>query len=131
MNIIEPLYHKNFIIYCAKHYDNPYCANDEEFFDDINKIKYIKKLLTRYHQTGELKERLILNHIMVLYNIFGASHVPRILYLKCRKQFHMIKPFLILLNCMPRKLYNIGNETIIDTDEIPLDQIIIDQLRKI
>ena len=94
-------------------------------------IKYIKKLITRYIENGELKERLILNHLTILYNLFGPDHLPRILYLKMKPQFTYIKPFLLMLNILPDKLYHIGNEKIIELDNISMDEYIIEQLRNI
>jgi hypothetical protein len=122
---------ENFLIYCAKHYDNPQCHSTEEFLEDLKHLKYIKKLLTRYIENGDLKERLILNHITILYNLFGAEHLPRILYLKMQTQFCFLKPFLIMLNILPDKLYNIKNEKIIDVDFIPMDNLIVEKLRMI
>jgi hypothetical protein len=66
--------------------------------EDIKRIKYIKKLVKRYVENGDLKERLILNHLTILYNVFGAEHLCRILYLKMKIQYSFIKPFLIMLN---------------------------------
>lgn len=129
--LIEPLNHKNYFLYCAKYYDNPQCADIEEFKEDLNRIKYIKKLLTRYEQKGELKERLILNHLTTLYNVFGPQHLPRILYLKMKSQIKYITPFLILLNCMPDNLFNIDDEEIIFTDEWPIDARITQRLRNL
>jgi len=63
---------KNFVLYAAKHYDNPGCESIEEFHDDLNRFKYIKRLFTKYQETGEIKERLVLNHLIALYNLFGA-----------------------------------------------------------
>jgi hypothetical protein len=82
-------------------------------------------------ESGDLKERLILNHIIILYNVFGAEHLPRILYLKMRKQFQYLKPFLVMLNIMPNKILNVGEEKIIDLDLIGLDPIIVEALRVI
>jgi hypothetical protein len=127
--IFEKLTDENFLIYAAKCYDNPQCHSTEEFFEDLKRIKYIKKLITRYLESDDLKERLILNHIIILYNVFGAEHLPRILYLKMKPQYTYLKPFLILLNILPEKLYNIKDETVIDTDTIPLDAKIINALR--
>ena len=62
----ENLTEKNFLLYCASHYDNAKYASTEDFIEDLNRLKYIKKLITRYLEYGELKERLILNHIIVL-----------------------------------------------------------------
>jgi hypothetical protein len=87
--------------------------------------------LTRYNEGGELKEQLILNHIIVLNNVFGAEHACRILYLKLSKYFEQIIPFLVLLNILPDKLYNIGNDAVINLDVIIMDSKIVDKLRKI
>jgi hypothetical protein len=120
---------ENFLLYCAKYYDNPQCHSTEEFLEDLNRIKYIKKLITRYVESGDLKERLILNHITILYNVFGAEALCRILFLKMKKQMSCVKPFLLLLNIMPDKIYNIAEEKIIDTNLIIMDQKIINALR--
>jgi len=120
----------NFLVYCAKIYDNPQMANSEEFLEDLDRIKYIKKLITRYVESNDLKERLILNHIITLHNCFGI-HLSKILYLKLEKQFHCIKPFLIMLNALPEVIYNVGNYNKVYTDEIPMDLNIIRALRKI
>lgn len=121
----------NFLMYCAKHYENPQCHSTEEFIEDLKRIKYIKKLITRYIENGELKERLILNHLIILYNVFGPEHLSKILYLKMKPQFKYLKPFLILLNVLPKTLYNIKDEKVIDTDEIIMDEKIISSLRKV
>jgi len=127
----EKLTDKNFLLFCAHYYDNSRYVSTEEFVEDLNRIKYIKKLITRYVEYGELKERLILNHIIVLNNCFGPEVVCKILYLKLKDQMKYIKPFLILLNVLPEKIYNVGDENIIDTNFIEMDQNIVDKLRKI
>ena len=127
----EKLTNENFLIYAAKHYDNAQCHSTEEFIDDLKRIKYIKKLITKYVESGELKDRLILNHLIILNNVFGAVHLPRILFLKMNKQFMYIKPFLILLNVLPDKLYNVGDVDVIDIDTIPMDENIVEKLRAI
>lgn len=127
----ENLTDKNFLLYCASHYDNVKYASTEDFVEDLNRLKYIKKLITRYVEYGELKERLILNHIIVLNNCFGPEVLCRILYLKLRPQMKYVKPFLVLLNIMPERLYNIDDEQIIDTDLIEMDQNIVAKLRKV
>lgn len=127
----EILTEANFLLYCAKHYDNPHCLSMEEFQEDINRFKYIKRLFNKYKDTDELRERLILNHIVILYNIFG-SHATRMLFLKLKDYEPQLKPFLILLNRLPEKIYGIGVEgRTINTLDIKLDQKIIDALRKI
>lgn len=129
--IVENLTHKNYLLYCAKYYDNPQCIDVQEFKEDLNRIKYIKKLITRYEQKGELREQLIFNHILTLYNVFGPNHLPRILYLKMKDQLEYITPFLIALSCMPKTLYNIDGESLIFTDEWPINATVIERLRKL
>ena len=129
--IIENLTHKNYLLYCAKYYDNPQCIDVLEFKEDLNRIKYIKKLITRFEQKGELKEQLIYNHILTLYNVFGPKHLPRILYLKMREQLQYITPYLIMMNCMPDTLYNIDGEPLVFTDEWPINEIVVERLRKL
>ncbi len=123
---------KNLLIYCIKAYDNNQCVGIEEFYEDLRRIKYIKKLLTRYEQTGELKERLILNHIITLNNVFGPEVLVKIMFLKMRKFMKYLKPFLILINVLPDKVYNIEREgNVIYTDDFPMDQKIVEALREL
>lgn len=122
---------KNFLLFCAHHYDNAKYVSTEDFLEDLNRIKYIKKLITRYVEYGELKERLILNHIIVLNNCFGADACCKILYFKLQPQMKYIKPFLILLNILPDRIFNVGNENIVDTDLIEMDEEIVARLRKV
>ena len=126
----DNLTEKNFLLFCAKHYDNP-VSDSEEFFEDLNRLKYVKKLITRYTDNGELKERLILNHIIILNNCFGPEALCKILYLKLKDQMKYIKPFLIFLNVLSDKIYDVGDEKIIETDLIPMDEKIIEKLRAI
>lgn len=120
----------NFLLYCAKCYDNP-ISDYEEFIEDLNRLKYIKKLITRYIDSGDLKERLILNHIIILNNCFGPEALNKILYLKLKSQMKYIKPFLLLLNILPDKILNVGKEKIVYTDSIDMDNDVITKLRKI
>lgn len=127
----EKLTDKNFLLYCASHYDNAQYASTEDFVEDLNRLKYIKKLITRYVEYGELKERLILNHIIVLNNCFGPEALCRILYLKLKPQMKYVKPFLILLEVLPDKIYNVDDELVIDTNLIEIDANIVARLRKV
>ncbi len=122
---------KNFILYAAQNYHNPCCNSVDEFNEDIRRIKYLKKLVTRYIQTGELRERLILNHIIVLSNIFDPETLCRILFLKMEPQFGYIKPFLLALNILIDKIINVKNERVVDTSNIVMDEQIIGALRRI
>ena len=120
----------NFIMYAMKHYQNPQCMNVEEFHDDLKRIKYIKRLFSRYVSSGDLKERLILNHLIILYNSFGKE-ATKMLFFKIERQFWPhLKTFLIFLHYMPEVLHGVGNKPILNTN-IPLDQTIIEALRQI
>jgi hypothetical protein len=124
----EHLDNANFILYAAKHYNNPQCFDTEEFLDDLKRFKYLKRLFGKYQETGELRERLILNHITILYNVFG-DHATRMLFLKLESYSSCLKPFIVLLNYMPDKI-NIEDRIIYSSD-MDMDPIIIEVLRKI
>jgi hypothetical protein len=126
----EKLTDENFLIFCAKHYDNPQAMSTEEFLEDLERIKYIKKLINRYVESGDLKERLILNHIVTLYNCFGHN-LAKILFLKLENQFRYVKPFLVMINMIPAVIYNVGTHEKVLTDLIDMDSTIINALRKI
>lgn len=128
----EKLDETNFLLYAAKHYDNPSCFDTLEFYEDLNRFKYLKRLFSRYEESGELKERLILNHIIVIYNLFGVEASTRMLFFKLRDYHVLLKPFLVFLNYCPDRVYNIGLEgKTINTSDIPLDPVIVSALRKI
>jgi hypothetical protein len=127
----EKLTNENYLIFCAQHYNGNRYYTTEEFVEDLNRVKYIKKLITRYIENDELKERLILNHIIVLNNCFGPDITCKILYLKLKKQMKYIKPFLVFLNIIPEKIYNVDDEEVVDTNFIEMDSIVIDRLRKV
>lgn len=127
----EKLTDSNFLLFCAHNYENSQYASTEDFIEDMNRIKYIKKLITRYIENGDLKERLILNHIIILNNCFGPEALCKILYLKLKPQMKYIKPFLILLNILPDKILNVDDELIVDTDMIEIDSGIVAKLRKV
>jgi hypothetical protein len=118
-------------MYAMKHYDNPQCCSVEEFNEDLNRFKYIKKLITRYVETGDLKERLILNHLIILNNVFGPTPLVRMIFLKMESQLTYIKPFLIMLSIMPEVVYNVRDIPAYETDIIPMDDNVIQALRKI
>lgn len=128
----EKLDETNFLLYAAKHYDNPSCFDTLEFYEDLNRFKYLKRLFSRYQETGELKERLILNHIIVLYNLFGVEASTRMLFFKLKDYYSFLKPFLLFLNFCPDKVYNIGIDGhCVITSDISLDPTIVNALRNI
>ena len=126
----DDLNEKNFLLYAMHHYDNPQCVEVEEFNDDLKRIKYIKRLFNQYATDGVLKERLLLNHIIVFYNVFSVEAATRILFFKLEEEvWPMLKTFLFYLNFLPNKIESINGKTILTTD-IPMDQGIVDSLRK-
>lgn len=122
----------NFLLYAAKHYDNPQCFDTIEFYEDLKRFKYLKRLFNRYIKYRDLKERLILNHIIALTNIFGPEPAVRMLFLKLYGYEQYLKPFLILLNIMPEKVERVGPQgTTIYNSDIGLDLTIVNKLREI
>jgi len=120
-----------FLMYAMREYNNMQCTDIEEFYDDLKKIKYIKRLFNSYKNNGQLKERLILNHLIIFYNVFTLQAGTRILFYKIEKDFWpMLKTFLVYLDRMPDKIDSIRGE-IIRTSDIQLDDGIITRLRTI
>lgn len=128
--MIENLNDDNFIIYAMKAYDKPNCVMSE-FEEDLSRIKYVKRLIKRYRTTGELKERLILNHIIVLANVFGIEPSARMLFFKVDKEdFDILKTFLLFLNYMPRYINGInGNHY--NAADIGVDVFVGNRLRNL
>lgn len=125
------LTNENILLYAIKHYDNPACRGVHEFNEDLDRIKYIKRLFKRYQTKGVLKERLILNHIIILYNVFGVEAATRILFFRLESDLWIVlKTFLIFLNFMPDRVFGIDGIDIL-SDEISLDPKLIDVLRAI
>lgn len=122
MKSFEQLTSKNFTLFAAKNYNNPQCMTQEEFEDDIQRFKYLKRLFNRYETNGELSERLILNHLIVLYNVFGIKAANHMMFYKIEeKNWPVLKTFLVYLNYLPEDQYV----------EVPLDEKIVESLRKI
>jgi len=116
----------NFMMFAMKSYTNPQCTNIDEFYEDLNRIKYIKRLLGKYNKKGIIKARLILNHIIILNNVFGNEACSRILFHKLEPEFYSaIKTFLEFLNYLPKKLPDI------DLSKIPQEHKILIELEKI
>jgi hypothetical protein len=120
--------HSTFLIFAAKNYIN-HCFNEEEFFDDLKKIKYIKRLFNRYIQSGELKERILLNHIIILFNVFEHEACVKMLFLKLEGYHKILKPFLVFLNFCPNSII-IDNKKL-DILSIEMDKIVIEKLRQL
>ena len=118
MNLTE----STFLLYAMKHYDNPQCTEMSEFEEDIKRFQYLRKLFSRYRQDEDLKERLILNHLIVIFNVFGAEAALNMLQVKLDKEhWSTIKPFLVFLKY-------IRNDQLTG---IEMDQKVVEVLRKI
>lgn len=123
----DKLTNDNFVLFAMNHYDNPQCHTTQEFDEDMKRFLYLKKLFSRYKASGELRERLILNHIIVLYNLFGEN-TTKMLFFKIEKEhWSTLVTFLIFLERMPDVVEEYG----IVTANIPLDEAVIQALRKI
>ena len=97
----DELNEHNYMLFAIKFYDNPQSVTREDFEDDLKRIKYIKRLLKRYKNTGELKVHLILNHLTVLFNVFNEAAVPLLFYNLEEDLWPYIKSFLLFLNRLP------------------------------
>ena len=121
----------NFLIYAIKHYNNPSCRGIQDFNDDLRRLRYIKRLLGRYRQTGEVKERLVINHLVVFFNVFGVEAATRMLFFKIKESlWPELKTFLVYLNYMPPVVI-VSNGLKLPESEIPLDQVLVEILRKL
>lgn len=89
-----------FLLYAMKHYDNPHCSEMSEFEEDMKRFQYLRKLFSRYRQDNDLKERLILNHLIIIYNVFGPEATD-MLFMKLHEFHDCLKPFVEYLNFMP------------------------------
>ena len=125
MNFSE-LNDDNYVLFAMKNYENPQCSGIEEFHEDLNRIKYLKRLLRKYKTHGVLREQLILNHLIIFYNVFGIEAATRLLFNRIENDLHSyLKTFVVYLNNLPEKIP--------DTDlmMIPVDIRIANKLRKI
>ena len=123
MNFTE-LNEDNFLLFAIKNYENPQAVTKEDFDKDLNHFKYIKRLLKRYRNTGQLKTHLLINHFIVLYNIFGEAATPMLFYKIERDLWDVMKTFIIFLNRLPEypKTY---------IHDIPVDINCLSELRKV
>jgi hypothetical protein len=113
---------RNFLLYAMHNYENPQCVNIEEFHEDIQRLKYLKRLFKRFEEKSEIKERLILNHLVVLGNVYKPEILRKILFFKIdREHWPMLKTFLCFLNLM----------SVEDNENIPLHVETIKTLRSI
>ena len=100
--IFTELTEDNFLLFAIKNYENPQAVTKDDFDKDLNHFKYIKSLLKRYKITGELKTHLLLNHFIILYNIFGEATTPMLFFKIEKELWSSMKTFVIFLNRFPQ-----------------------------
>ena len=129
--MFDDLSESNYLLYAAKNYDNPHCTGLDDFLDDLKCFKYLKRLFNRFINNNELKDHLIINHLILLYNVFGVECATRLLFLKMdERHYPILKPFLISMNYLPEVVYGINGKNI-KTVDIPLDELSVSKLRKL
>ena len=119
----DELNEDNYLFFAIQNYDNPQAVTKEDFYDDLKRFKYLKRLLKTYIKTGLLKTHLILNHMIVIYNVFGEAATPLLFYKTSRDYWPVIKSFMIYLNRYPVLKT--------DLDSIQIDQNSIRELQKL
>ena len=98
---VDGLNEKNFLLFAIKYYQNPQAVTREDFDKDLNHFKYIKRLLKRYKNNGELRSHLLINHFIILYNIFGEAATPMLFYKIEREYWDVVKTFIVFLDRLP------------------------------
>ena len=123
MSLFDKLTAKNFSAYAMKHYDDPQCEDIEDFQEDLRRFRYLKRLLHRYHENGELRERLMLNHLICLFNVFGYDPCMRMLEFKIKEDSYWssIKTMLLYLGYVTEDFKT----------DIPIDDRLVDRLREL
>ena len=122
MNLFDKLDESNFVLFAARHYYSPRCIDAEEFYDDLSRFKYVKRLVNRYGRGGDLGERLLLNHLTVILNVFGTQPGLKMLEYKIPEyDWPILKPFLVMLKAIEASQYT----------SIKMDENVIDKLRLI
>ena len=113
---------ENINMFAMKHYDNPSCVDEAEFLDDMKRFRYLKRLFRKYETSGELKLRLIINHIIILSNVFGVDATTTLLFFKTEvEHWSLLKTFLVYLHFMPEN----------DLIEIPINHTIMAQIGRL
>ena len=123
---------QNYVMYAMRNYENPQCVGMDEFTEDLHRIKYLKRLFRRYLDTGELKERLILNHLITFYNVFGIEAATRLIFYRMNEEYYpLVKTFLVFLNLFPESIELERKVMEADLISIPMNEEIIGTLRSI
>jgi hypothetical protein len=128
--VFDNLTSDNIMLYCMKAYDKPNMLMSE-FKDDMKRFNYLKRLFQRYRKYDELREQLVINHLVVLNNVFGPEVATRLLFYKIPKEdYSALKTYLLFLSCMPEVIYGVKGQNILSSN-IPVDMKIAETLRKI
>ena len=128
--LFDNLTNDNVVMYAIKAYDKPNCIMSE-FQDDMKRFNYLKRLFQRYRKYDELREQLVLNHLVVIYNVFGPEVATRLLFFKMSKDdYSALKTYLLFLSYMPEKVKGIKGHDIISSD-ISVDMRVANSLRQI
>lgn len=117
-----------FLLYASKHYENPQCSDISEFEEDLKRFQYLRKLFGRYRQDDDLKERLILNHLIIIYNVFGPE-ATNMLFMRLHEYHEYLKPFVEYLNFMPEFIQY--EDVFIHKSSITSDSTISEKLKGI
>jgi hypothetical protein len=120
----DELNEDNYILFAIKYYDNPQAVTKEDFFEDLNRFKYIKKLLRKYTKTKDLKINLLINHFIIVFNVFGDASIPLLFYKIEEELWSSMKTFLFFLNRIPEYPKSF-------LDEIPIDETCLNALNSI
>lgn len=121
----QKLNSKNFLDYALQNYENPDCKDIDEFSEDVNRIKYLKRLFSRYEQDDDFKSRLIVNHLIVFNNVFGVLPSARILFHRIEEKYYStLKTCLLFLDRLPSEIPEL------DLDQIPIDHKVLKKLKE-
>lgn len=122
--LFDELNEDNFLLFAIKNYENPQAVTEEDFHKDLNHFKYIKRLLRKYKKDGELRSDLLINHFIILYNIFGEATTPMLFYKMEDTMWTVIKTFVVFLNKLPEYPKT-------HIHDIPIDNNCLKELRRV
>ena len=122
--LFDELNEDNFLLFAIKNYENPQAVTEEDFHKDLNHFKYIKRLLRKYNKDGELRSDLLINHFIVLYNIFGDAATPMLFFKMEESMWTLIKTFVVFLNKLPSYPKT-------HVHDIPIDEKCLKELQRV